>query len=153
MWEPLLNLMSPGRRARALHAPLVTWGEAHGLAFSGGKDGACSLAGDWGGRPVRIEVQPASRSYLDGLELSARCDMGLDPLASVILMNRALKRGIERWGDYLYSQLTNSLQTMADTLPDDPWHAYFTSPAWLEALIGKARALRWAKWAAIDGLS
>jgi 3-hydroxyacyl-CoA dehydrogenase len=26
---------------------------------------------------------------------------------------------------------------MADTLPDDPWHAYFTSPAWLAALIGK----------------
>jgi 3-hydroxyacyl-CoA dehydrogenase len=26
-------------------------------------------------------------------------------------------------------------RTMADTLPDDPWHAYFQPPAWLAALI------------------
>ena len=91
MLEPLLNLMSPARRARALHAPLVAWGEAHGLAFSSGKEGACSLAGEWGGRPVRIDVQPASRSYMDGQELSARCDLGLDPLASVIVMNRFVR--------------------------------------------------------------
>ena len=131
MLEPLLNLMSPARRARALHAPLVAWGEAHGLAFSSGKEGACSLAGEWGGRPVRIDVQAASRSYMDGQELSARCDLGLDPLASVIVMNRALKRGIERWGDYLYSQLTNSLQTMADTLPEEVrWLATFRDAGW-----------------------
>lgn len=131
MLEPLLNLMSPGRRARAMHAPLVSWGSAHGLAFSSGKDGTCSLVGEWGGRPVRIDVQAASRSYMDGLELSARCDLGLDPLASVIVMNRALKRGIERWGDYLYSQLTNSLQTMADTLPEEVrWLATFRDAGW-----------------------
>ena len=29
------------------------------------------------------------------------------------------------------------IKTMADTLPDDPWHAYFKSPKWLEALIAK----------------
>jgi len=26
---------------------------------------------------------------------------------------------------------------MQDTLPNDPWHAHFTNPAWLQALIGK----------------
>jgi 3-hydroxyacyl-CoA dehydrogenase len=26
---------------------------------------------------------------------------------------------------------------MADTLPDDPWHSYFASPKWLDALIAK----------------
>jgi len=29
------------------------------------------------------------------------------------------------------------IKTMADTLPDDPWHKYFRAPAWLEALIAK----------------
>lgn len=29
------------------------------------------------------------------------------------------------------------IKTMADTLPDDPWHQYFKSPAWLKALIEK----------------
>ena len=33
--------------------------------------------------------------------------------------------------------MAHVIKTMADTLPDDPWHRYFKSPAWLDALIGK----------------
>ena len=33
--------------------------------------------------------------------------------------------------------MAHVIKTMADTLPDDPWHAYFKSPKWLEALISK----------------
>ncbi|MDO8959355.1 MAG: 3-hydroxyacyl-CoA dehydrogenase/enoyl-CoA hydratase family protein [Rhodocyclaceae bacterium] len=33
--------------------------------------------------------------------------------------------------------LAHVVKTMQDTLPDDPWHRYFTSPAWLVALVGK----------------
>ncbi len=33
--------------------------------------------------------------------------------------------------------MAHVIKTMADTLPDDPWHAYFTSPKWLEGLIAK----------------
>ena len=33
--------------------------------------------------------------------------------------------------------MAHVIKTMADTLPDDPWHTYFQSPAWLQALIGK----------------
>ncbi len=29
------------------------------------------------------------------------------------------------------------IRTMADTLPDDPWHTYFKSPKWLTALVEK----------------
>ena len=29
------------------------------------------------------------------------------------------------------------IRTMADTLPDDPWHTYFKSPKWLAALVEK----------------
>lgn len=33
--------------------------------------------------------------------------------------------------------MAHVIKTMADTLPDDPWHAYFKAPKWLEALIAK----------------
>lgn len=33
--------------------------------------------------------------------------------------------------------MAHVIKTMADTLPDDPWHKYFQSPKWLEALIAK----------------
>ncbi|MFC3549398.1 3-hydroxyacyl-CoA dehydrogenase/enoyl-CoA hydratase family protein [Lysobacter cavernae] len=33
--------------------------------------------------------------------------------------------------------MAHVIKTMADTLPDDPWHAYFKSPKWLAALIEK----------------
>ena len=32
--------------------------------------------------------------------------------------------------------MAHVIQTMADTLPDDPWHAHFKAPAWLTTLIG-----------------
>jgi len=33
--------------------------------------------------------------------------------------------------------MAHVIKTMADTLPDDPWHRYFEAPAWHKALIAK----------------
>jgi 3-hydroxyacyl-CoA dehydrogenase len=33
--------------------------------------------------------------------------------------------------------MAHVIRTMADTLPDDPWHAGFKAPRWLEALVSK----------------
>ncbi len=33
--------------------------------------------------------------------------------------------------------MAHVIKTMADTLPEDPWHSYFQAPAWLKALIDK----------------
>lgn len=33
--------------------------------------------------------------------------------------------------------MAHVVRTMADTLPDDPWHGHFKTPEWLEALIAK----------------
>jgi 3-hydroxyacyl-CoA dehydrogenase len=33
--------------------------------------------------------------------------------------------------------MAHVIKTMADTLPQDPWHSYFQAPAWLKALIDK----------------
>src|SRR5690606_30154054 len=39
-------------------------------------------------------------------------------------------------GDAL-DTMAHVIKTMADTLPQDPWHQYFQSPDWLQALIAK----------------
>ena len=33
--------------------------------------------------------------------------------------------------------MAHVIKTMADTLPEDPWHSYFQAPTWLKALIDK----------------
>lgn len=33
--------------------------------------------------------------------------------------------------------MAHVIGTMADTLPDDPWHPHFAAPAWLQALVAK----------------
>ncbi|WP_257386915.1 3-hydroxyacyl-CoA dehydrogenase/enoyl-CoA hydratase family protein [Tahibacter caeni] len=33
--------------------------------------------------------------------------------------------------------MAHVIKTMADTLPEDPWHSFFQAPAWLKALIDK----------------
>ncbi|WJM85548.1 hypothetical protein QUF31_21690 [Dickeya chrysanthemi] len=33
--------------------------------------------------------------------------------------------------------MAHVIKTMGDTLPEDPWHPYFKSPKWLDALIAK----------------
>src|SRR5690606_30304116 len=33
--------------------------------------------------------------------------------------------------------MAHVIKTMADTLPDDPWHKYFKSPKWLGTVVGK----------------
>ena len=33
--------------------------------------------------------------------------------------------------------MAHVIKTMADTLPDDPWHSYFKAPKWLSALVEK----------------
>jgi 3-hydroxyacyl-CoA dehydrogenase len=37
--------------------------------------------------------------------------------------------------------MAHVIKTMADTLPDDPWHGYFQAPKWLDALIAKGALL------------
>jgi hypothetical protein len=132
MLDAMLNTLSPARRLRALHQPLVAWGEARGLAFVARREGACALVGNWAGQPVTVDLQTAGRPYLDGLELNARTELALSLPSGVVLMNRSLKQSMERWADYLYSQITNSLQTVADTtLPEEVrWLATYRDVGW-----------------------
>lgn len=131
MFDAMRNALSPARRLRARHAPLVQWAEARGLEFLARRDDACAFVGEWSGQPVRIDLQPAGRPYLEGWELNARTEIGLPLPSGVVLMNRPLKLSMERWADYVYSQLTNAVQTMAETLPEEVrWLATYRDAGW-----------------------
>jgi hypothetical protein len=131
MWSTVLNTLNPARRQRARHAALIEWAEPRGLSFEPRRDGACTLSGAWSGQPVRIELQAAGRPYLEGLELNARAEIGVPLPTGVVLMNRGLKRAMERWSSYVYSQITNSLETVAQDLPEEVrWLSTYRDAGW-----------------------
>ncbi|QIM51770.1 hypothetical protein [Hydrogenophaga crocea] len=131
MWTTVLNTLSPARRQRTRHAALIGWAEPRGLAFEPRRDGACAFTGAWSGHAVRIELQAAGRSYLEGQELNARADIGVPLPTGVVLMNRSLKRAMERWSAYVYSQITNSLETVAQDLPEEVrWLSTYRDAGW-----------------------
>lgn len=131
MWTSLINALSPAGRERARHAPLVEWAGARGLAFEPRGDGCWSMRGDWAAAPVRIDLQDAGRGYIEGREINARADIGVPLPTGVVVMNRALRRTLERWSAHVYTQITDSLQTMAHDLPEElRWLAAYRDAGW-----------------------
>ncbi|MBX3610243.1 MAG: hypothetical protein KF871_10125 [Hydrogenophaga sp.] len=127
----MLNALSPTRRQRAQHMTLVQWAESRGLEFLARRNGSCGFVGEWSGQPVSIDLQPSGRPYFEGWEISARVEVGVQASAGMVLMNRPLKLTMERWADYVYAQITNVVQTMADTLPEEVrWLAAYRDAGW-----------------------
>ena len=80
------------------------------------QDGHFDLGGDLG-NPARLESGPPTRPYVQGLELRGRADVGADPDAAVMVLNRPLREALER---HVYSSITDSLRTSADAhMPEE----------------------------------
>jgi 3-hydroxyacyl-CoA dehydrogenase len=78
-------------------------------------------------------------SILAGMHHTERLGLGFDEVDAVTgpLIGRP-KSATYRTSDVVgLDTMAHVIKTMADTLPDDPWHAYFKAPAWLQALIAK----------------
>ena len=78
-------------------------------------------------------------SILATLHHTARCGLGFDEVDALTgpLLGRP-KSATYRTSDVVgLDTMAHVIRTMADTLPDDPWHAYFKAPDWLQALIAK----------------
>jgi 3-hydroxyacyl-CoA dehydrogenase len=78
-------------------------------------------------------------SILSTLHHTAQFGLGFDEVDALTgpLLGRP-KSATYRTSDVVgLDTMAHVIKTMADTLPDDPWHAYFTAPAWLKALIEK----------------
>ncbi len=78
-------------------------------------------------------------SILASIHHTAEFGLGFDEVDAVSgpLIGRP-KSATYRTSDVVgLDTMAHVIKTMGDTLPDDPWHKYFKSPKWLEALIAK----------------
>ena len=78
-------------------------------------------------------------SILSTLHHTAAFGLGFDEVDALTgpLLGRP-KSATYRTSDVVgLDTMAHVIKTMADTLPDDPWHQYFKAPEWLQALIAK----------------
>ncbi len=78
-------------------------------------------------------------SILSTLHHTAQSGLGFDEVDALTgpLLGRP-KSATYRTSDVVgLDTMSHVIKTMADTLPDDPWHKYFKAPDWLQALIAK----------------
>lgn len=88
-----------------------------------------SIRGMVDDKPWKLERAAASRNYIAGEEIRGRADIGIDPLVTVIIMNRALKELLEKRAYALY---TDSVETEASpTLMEEMrWLALYPQVGW-----------------------
>ena len=78
-------------------------------------------------------------SILSTLHHTAAFGLGFDEVDALTgpLVGRP-KSATYRTSDVVgLDTMAHVIKTMADTLPEDPWHGYFAAPEWLQALIAK----------------
>lgn len=78
-------------------------------------------------------------SILSTIHHTQKSNLGFDEVDALTgpLLGRP-KSATYRTSDVVgLDTMAHVIKTMADTLPDDPWHPYFASPKWLGALIDK----------------
>jgi hypothetical protein len=131
MFERLKNALARLQWSPARSAPLAQWAREHGLDFTPLLGGAYTMWGRWRDEPVRVECTASSKPFIKGMELMARADLGLAAPGSVVLMNRPLKHLLEQRATDLYSQYTDTLQTTAQTVPEEiRWLAMYRDAGW-----------------------
>ncbi|MFN4120323.1 hypothetical protein [Acidovorax sp.] len=111
---------------------VVRWAAAQRLAIvAQAVDVHFDLGGELGGRPWRLECGASTRDYVRGLELRGRADVGADPDAAVMVLNRPLQEALE---GNAYSAITDTLQTTVDArMPEEMrWLAMYEEVAWPE---------------------
>jgi len=78
-------------------------------------------------------------SMLAAMHHTVECGLGFDTVDA--LTGPAIgrpKSATYRTADVVgLDTMAHVIKTMADTLPNDPWHQYFAAPAWLQALVAK----------------
>ena len=78
-------------------------------------------------------------SILATMHHTAQSNLGFDTVDALTgpLLGRP-KSATYRTADVVgLDTMAHVIKTMADTLPEDPWHRYFDAPAWLKALVDK----------------
>lgn len=88
-----------------------------------------TLDGQIKGKAYKIERGSPSRQYVQGVELRARCDLGVSPHAVLMVVNRHLKKSLD---ENTYSAFTDTMETMVNTnLPEEVmWMTMYGEVGW-----------------------
>ena len=131
MFEGLRNAWARRSWSDAQSAPLKAWAQAQGMGFTPQAGGSYAMKGEWHRQAVRIDCTAPSRPFILGLELNGRVDLGMSMPGNVVVLNRALKHRLETWASELYAQYTDTLQTTAQTVPDEiRWLSIYRDAGW-----------------------
>ena len=133
MFDRLRKAFSPsgGSAARPVtNKEVARWAASQQLAIvPSATEGHFDLGGDVGGHPWRLECGAPTRDYVRGLELRGRADVGADPDAAVMVLNRSLHEALE---GSAYNAITDTLQTTVNAnLPEEMrWLSMYEEMAW-----------------------
>ncbi|CAA9404076.1 MAG: hypothetical protein AVDCRST_MAG51-1062 [uncultured Ramlibacter sp.] len=124
-------------------APVSEWAAAQGFSFASQGERSFSIQGKVAGRPWRMELGRPSRNYIQGEELRARAELGVDENVAVMVMSRSLKDALEKQA---YDRYTDTLQTSVDhNLPEEVrWLAMFEEFGW-----DSPSRMFWARYAVL----
>lgn len=112
------------------NSPMSEWAATQGFGFVvEGQGQGVSLQGRIRGKQWRMQVGPPARNYIQGEEVRARAELGIDETVAVLVINRPLKEALEKQA---YQMYTDSLQTSVDgTMPEEMrWLAMFDEVGW-----------------------
>ncbi|WP_332777717.1 hypothetical protein [Polaromonas sp.] len=148
MFERLKKVFGQGAPQASGQAPptdaVSEWAGTQGFTFTGhGADKGFSLTGKVSNKPWRLERGRSSRDYIQGEELRARAELGINEEAAVLIMNRSLKESLEKQAYQIY---TDHLRTSADpSLPEEMrWLSIYTEVGW-DSLPGEF----WARYSVL----
>lgn len=114
----------------ATNRDVARWAAKQQLAIvAHSTEGHFDLGGDIHGHPWRLECGAPTRDYVTGLELRGRADVGADPDAAVMVINRPLQEILEGTA---YTAITDTLQTaVSSSLPEEMrWLSMYEEMAW-----------------------
>jgi hypothetical protein len=154
------NAPANASRSSLLQSRVSEWASLQGYTLQEGNSEARSrasehftLSGRVGSKTWRLESGRPSRSFISGLELRARAELGLPEELAVMVMNRGLKELLEK---NAFAAYTDSLQTVQDAQLGEElrWitsYEELRSPQWEPAFVQHlavladqpAPALRW----------
>jgi hypothetical protein len=120
---------SPSSVMRSAGGARVPSSEFAGLPADSSMQAAPMRAGQFGGKPWRIEQGKPSRDFIKGLELRGRGEMALNEDVAVMILSRSLKDELDRRAFALY---TDTLQTQVDPhLPEEMrWLSMYEEVGW-----------------------
>lgn len=131
MFERLRNALSRRPVQRPGDDPVAHWATGLFLRHQSLGPDRFEVSGQLHERPFQAECGPSSRSYIHGMELRARVDLGLPPAGHVIVMSQVVRIDLEAQADSLYRQAVDALQTSAQTLPEEVrWLSTYRTARW-----------------------